>query len=343
MKAVFVTRYGGPEVMEIREAPSPTTGVGQILVRVRAIGLNFADIFGRLGVYPGTPKPPFIPGLEFSGDVAEVGPGVTRFSVGQRVMGYSRLGSHAEFVSLSEEYATAIPASMNYQEGAAFLATSLSAYHGIVRLANIRSGEKLLVHASAGGVGIATVQLGLSFGAEVFATAGTDEKVRLVKRLGAQHVINYNTEDFASEVERISDGYGVDVVMDSVGGEVFKKSWQLLAQMGRYVLFGVSAVTGKGALNRLKAASAFSSMRPIFPPSLISANKGIFGFNLGTLMGKAAYFREAVNDLLGWHERGVIKPLIGRVFPFEEIVEAHRYLQTRQSVGKVVVILEPVA
>jgi synaptic vesicle membrane protein VAT-1 len=343
MKAVFVTRYGGPEVMEIRDAPAPRPGVGQILVRVRAIGLNFADIFGRLGVYPGTPKPPFIPGLEFSGDVAEVGRGVARFNVGERVMGYCRLGSHAEFVALSEEYATAIPASMSYQEAASFLATSLSAYHGIVRLANIRSDEKLLVHAGAGGVGIATIQLGVSLGAEVFATAGTDEKVNLVKSQGAHHVINYTSEDFAAEVGRISGGYGVDVVMDSVGGEVFKKSWQLLAQMGRYVLFGVSAVTGKGALNRLKAANAFSSMRPIFPPSLISANKGIFGFNLGTLTGKAAYFREAVNELLQWHERGVIRPLIGKIFPFEQIVDAHRYLQTRQSVGKVVVMMESVA
>jgi len=113
MIAVFVTRYGGPDVMEIREAPVPEPGVGQILARVRAIGLNFADIFGRLGVYPGTPKPPFIPGLEFSGDVVEVGPGVTKFSVGERVMGYCRLGSHAEYVALSEEYATAIPGSMS--------------------------------------------------------------------------------------------------------------------------------------------------------------------------------------------------------------------------------------
>jgi NADPH:quinone reductase-like Zn-dependent oxidoreductase len=341
MIAAFVTRYGGPEVLEIRETTVPQPAAGQILVRVRAIGLNFADIFGRLGVYPGTPKPPFIPGLEFSGDVAAIGPGVTTLSVGQRVMGYSRLGSHAEFVALSEEYASRIPDAMSYTEAAAFLATSLSAYHGIVRLANIRRGEKLLVHAAAGGVGIASIQLGVSLGAEVFATAGTDEKVSLVVSQGAHHAINYTTEDFAEEVGRISGGYGVDVVMDSVGGEVFKKSWHLLAQMGRYVLFGVSAVTGKGALNRLKAANAFSSMRPIFPPSLIGANKGIFGFNLGTLTDKAPYFREAAQELLAMHGRGIIRPFIGKVFPFRQIVEAHRYLQTRQSVGKVVITMEP--
>ena len=339
MKAAFVMKYGGPDVLEIREAPIPKPQPDQILVKVRAIGLNFADIFGRFGVYPGTPKPPFIPGLEFSGDVVAVGEQVRLFTGRERVMGYSKLGSHAEYVALNENYVTVFPPFMTYEEAAAFLVTNVSAYHGIVRLANIRKGEKLLVHAAAGGVGLATVQLAKQLGAEIFATAGTDEKVALVKAHGAHHVINYTTSDFAAEVRRISNGYGADVVMDSVGGDVFKKSWQLLAQMGRYVLFGISAVAGKGALNRLRVASAFSSMRPIFPPNLLSANKGIFGFNLGTLTGRELYFKEAVSEILHWYAIGALKPLIGKMFPFEQIVEAHRFLQTRQSVGKVVVLV----
>jgi alcohol dehydrogenase len=127
--------------------------------------------------------------------------------------------------------------------------------------------------------------------------------------------------------------------MDSVGGDVFKRGWQILAPMGRYVLFGVSSVTGDGALNRLKAAIAYASMRPVFPPTLISANRGLIGFNLGTLHGKESYFREAVYELLDLQARGILKPLIGKVFPFDRIVEAHHYLQTRQSVGKVVVMV----
>jgi NADPH:quinone reductase-like Zn-dependent oxidoreductase len=340
MKAVFVSRYGGPEVLEIRDAPEPAPGPREIQVRVRAIGLNFADIFGRFGVYPGTPKPPFIPGLEFSGDVADIGSDVLHFRRGERVMGYCRLGSHAEFLTVDENYATLIPSEMSYEEGSSFLATSLSAYHGIVRLGNLRSEDKLLIHAAAGGVGLAAVQIAKDIGAEIFATAGSDEKVSLAKSTGAHHVFNYTTTDFAEEVRRHSKDYGVDVVMDSVGGEVFKKSWQLLAQMGRYILFGVSAVTTKGALNRMKAARVFSFMRPIFPPSLMSANKGIFGFNLGTLTGKERYFREAVIELLRLHRKGALKPLIGRVFPFEQIVEAHSFLQSRQSMGKVVIRLD---
>lgn len=339
MKAAVVTRYGGPEVMEIQDVPLPRLKEGEIMVRVRAIGLNFADVFGRLGVYPNTPPPPFIPGLEFSGDVVAVAPDVSKFKGGERVMGYSRLGSHAEYVCLGVHYAIIVPQNMTYEEAAAFLATGISAYHGIVRLGNLRKGEKLLIHAAAGGVGLATVQIAKHIGAEVFATAGTDEKLAMAGRFGADHLFNYRDTDFASEITRITEGYGVDVVMDSVGGEVFKKSWRLLAQMGRYILYGVSSVTGKGAMNRLKAAAAFSMMRPIFPPSLMSANRGIHGFNLGTLMGKESYFSDAAKEILRYFDEGFLKPVIGHVFPFEKIVEAHAFLQTRQSSGKIVVLV----
>lgn len=337
MKAAVVTRYGGPEVLELREVPVPTLAAGQILVRVRAIGLNFADVFGRLGVYPNTPPPPFVPGLEFAGDVAAVAPDVSKFRGRERVMGYSRLGSHAEYVALGAHYAMPIPGAMSYEEAASFLATGMSAYHGLVRLACLRKGEKLLLHAAAGGVGLAALQIARRIGAEVFATAGTDEKIEIARRYGADHAVNYREVDFAGEVTRLTAGYGVDVVMDSVGGDVFRKGWKLLAEMGRYVLFGVSSVTGKGAINRIKAAAAFSVMRPIFPPSLMSANKGIFGFNLGTLTRKETYFGEAAREILRYYDEGVLRPVIGRRFSFDEIVEAHAFLQTRQSTGKVVV------
>jgi NADPH:quinone reductase-like Zn-dependent oxidoreductase len=340
LKAAVVTSYGGPEVLQFQHLPDPAPGPGQIRVRVRAIGLNFADMFGRLGVYPGTPKPPFVPGMEFSGDVIDVGEGVAAFSPGDRVMGFSKLGSHAEQVVVSQTKAICFPQSMSYQEAAAFLVTNLSAYHGIVRLANLRAGEKLLVHAAAGGVGLAAVQIGKYLGAEVFGTAGTVQKTALAQSFGADHVFDYTKVDFERRIRVLTKNYGIDVVMDSVGGEVFKKSWQLLAPMGRYVLYGVSAVTGKGAISRLKAAAVFSVMRPIFPPSLLSANKGIFGFNLGLLTDKDEYFREAVTELLRWQARGVLKTLIGKEFLFDQMVEAHRFLQGRESVGKVVVRIE---
>jgi NADPH:quinone reductase-like Zn-dependent oxidoreductase len=340
MKAVFVTRYGDPSVLQFGEAPIPEPEPSQVLVRVRCIGLNFADIVGRFGAYPGTPKPPYIPGLEFSGDVVGTGEKVTRFATGDRIMGYSKLGSHAEYVVVNEHFATLIPSKMTYEEGASFLVSMLSAYHGIVRLANLHTGELLLVHAAAGGVGLASLQIGRHLNAEVFATAGTDEKVALARSFGAHHVINYTTTEFGKEIGRITNGYGVDVVMDSVGGEVFKKSWQLLAPMGRYLMLGVSSMTtADGNLTRSMIADAYEQMKPIFPPSLIHTNKGIFGFNLGLITGRERYFEEAATELLTWYNLGAIRPLVGKTFPFDEIVEAHRYLQNRQSVGKVVIIV----
>jgi NADPH:quinone reductase-like Zn-dependent oxidoreductase len=337
MKAAVAEKYGGPEVLRIQDLPRPVPKGDQLLVQVRAIGLNFADIFGRFGVYPGTPKPPFIPGIELSGVVVEVGGSVRIFKGGERIMGYSRTGSHAEFVLINEKYATMLPDAMSFEEGAAFLVTFLSAYHGLVRLANTRPGENVLIHAAAGGVGLASIQLAKHLSATVFGTVGTEEKAGIAQQHGAHHVVNYTTHDFAKEIRRMVGRQGIDVVMDSVGGDVYRKSWKLLAQMGRYILYGISAVTGKGALSRLKVARTFSLMKPIFPPNLLSANKGIFGFNLGTLTGKENYFKEAVMELLKLYEKGVLKPTIGKVFSFEQIVEAHNALQTRQTIGKVVV------
>jgi len=337
MKAVVAVRYGGPDVLEFQEIPLPSPAPDEILVRVRSVGLNFADLFARMGVYPLTPPPPFVPGLEFSGDVVSVGPAVTSFRGRERVMGYCRHGSHAEYVKLRASLAMGMPDAMSYAEGASFVATSMSAYHGLVRLAHLRRGESVLIHAAAGGVGLAAIQIAREIGATVFATAGSDEKLRFAASHGAHHLINYRTEDFADVVRRKTGGKGIDVVMDSVGGEVFRKGWPLLAQMGRYVLFGVAAVTGGGSLNRLKAASVFAQMFPIFPPALISQNKGIFGFNLGTLTEQEGYFAEAAGEILARYERGSLRPVVGKVFPFDEAVEAHSYLQTRKSIGKVVI------
>jgi NADPH:quinone reductase-like Zn-dependent oxidoreductase len=339
MKAWVVTRYGAPEVMDLRNLPVPRPGPGEVLVRVRAIGVNFADLFARMGVYPGTPPVPFVPGLEFAGEVDGTRREGGQFAIGTAVMGYSRHGSHAEFVAVPESLLIQIPPGMSFESAAAFPAATMTAYHGLVRLANLRRGEKLLVHAAAGGVGLATVQLGHFIGAEVFATAGSDEKLCVAREQGAGHLINYRSEDFAGEVLRVTHGYGVDVVMDSVGGAVFRKSWALLAEMGRYVLFGVASVAGTGGLNRWKALGVYTRMLPIFPGSLISANKGIFGFNLGTLTAKEHYFQEAMGEVLRFHHQGALRPVVGKTFAFADAVQAHRFLQSRQSTGKVVITL----
>ncbi len=336
MKAAIVTRYGGPSVLRLKDVPAPAPGPGEVVVKVHAIGLNFADLFGRMGVYPGSPKPPFIPGLEFSGLISDVGTNVTQFSGGERVLGYSRWGSHAEYVCVSEHSVLPLPEGMSFDEGAAFLATGLTAYHGLVRLANTAPGETILVHAAAGGVGLAVLQLGRALRARMIGTVGHDAKIDVALSHGADRVINYRRKDFAEEI-RQACAEGVDVVMDGVGGRVFSVSWDLLAPMGRYVLYGVAAVTGQRGLNRLKAAGVLMRMKTVLPSALVSANKAIFGFNLGTLRGKEDYLRAAALELLSLYTRGLMKPIIGMRFRFDEIIAAHEYLQTRRSTGKVVV------
>lgn len=340
MKAAVAVRYGGPEVLEIRDVPMPEVASDGVLVRVRAIGLNFADIFGRIGVYPGIPKPPFIPGLEFSGDVVAVGRAATQHHVGERVMGFSRIGSHAEFVSLSENFVVEIPSGMTYQDAAAFLVTGVTALHGLVQLAHLQRGERVLIHAAAGGVGLAALQIGKHIGAEIFATAGSEEKLSAARSFGADHAYNYVIEDFAREVMDRTGGYGVDVVLDSVGGSVFRKSWKILAQMGRYVILGVSAVNGRGALNYFRAARVILQMPPVLPHLLMSANKSLIGFNLGTLKGKEAYFQDCATDLIGMYNSGAFRAVVGKTFPFDQVIDAHRYVQGRHSVGKTVVLMD---
>jgi alcohol dehydrogenase len=313
---------------------------GEVLVRVRAIGLNFADVVGRWGVYPGTPPPPFVPGIEFSGDVVAVGESVSRFKGRERVLGYSRLGSHAEFVTVRASTAVTMPDEMTYENGAAFLVASMTSYHALVGLAHARAKERVLIHAAAGGVGTVACQLASHLGCTVIGTVGREQKRPVASRYGAGYVVNYRTEDITQRILEITDGYGIDIVLDSIGGSLFRKGWRLLAGMGRYVLFGISAVSGSGGLNRLKAALVLASMRAVAPSALLSANRSLSGFNLGTLMNRDDYLQEAGEAVMRLYKLGVLQPVIGHRFPFQEIATAHRLLQTGETVGKVVVTFE---
>lgn len=339
MRAVFVTRFGPPEVLEIREIRKPEPTRGEVLVRVKSIGLNFAEVFGRLGVYPGIPDPPFVPGIECSGVIESVGSGVKRVKRGDRVMVFSKQGSYAEYVCTPEDFVVKMPRGLPFDVAAALSVTYYSAYHGLITLANIRKKEKVLVHAGAGGVGTAAIQIAKHLGAEVFATVGSDEKMSVAADQGADHVVNYRTEDFAKYVHAKTGGYGVDIVLDSVGGAVFRKGWNLLAPMGRYVVFGFAAVTGKSSINKIRAFGQAIQVPWIFPPNLASKNVSLMGFNLYFLTHKVAYFRGVADTILKWYSRKIIRPVVGKKFPLSEIVEAHAFLQSRKSVGKVIIDL----
>lgn len=337
MKAFFITKFGSPSVLQLRDVTERALQDHEARVNTRYIGLNFAEVFARLGIYPGIPDPPFVPGIEFSGIVKEVGAGVRAFKPGDRVMGFSRQGAYAESVCVHEDHLVKVPKRMSLPEAAAFPVAFLSAYHGLVTLAHARRGEKLLLHAAAGGVGLASIQIAKHLGLEIFATAGSAEKLLVAEREGAHHVMNYRSGDFSVPVKRQTGGHGVDIVMDSVGGSVFRKSWKLLAPMGRYVLYGFASVTGKGGLDRLRMIKEAVQVPLVYPPSIVSRNVSLMGFNLYFLTHKVQYLKGATKQLLSWYEKKIIAPHIGSTFSFADIPRAHEFLQSRKSIGKVIV------
>jgi NADPH:quinone reductase-like Zn-dependent oxidoreductase len=337
MRAAVITKFGPPEVLQIRNVPVPSVGTGDVLVRTRAIGLNFAEVFARLGYYPGIPKPPFVPGIEFSGVVDAVGASVHAIKKGDRVFGFSKHNGYAEFVAVPKEFIARIPRTMSFEDAAAFGVASMTAYHGLVTLAHLIRGERLLVHAAAGGVGTMALQIARYLGATVYATVGSAAKMQIVEELGAKIVINYSRDDFAAILRNETKGEGLDVIFDSVGGKAMRKGWKLLAPMGRYVLYGFAAVATDRGVNKLKALQEAISVPLIYPPSLVTKNISLMGFNLYFLAQKTKYLRKAMEQLLRWYEKGILRPMVGSVFPFDRIAEAQAFLQSRQSVGKVVV------
>ena len=256
---------------------------------------------------------------------------------GDRVWAFSKQGAYAEFVSVPATFIQVLPGRIDFRTAVAIGVAYLTAYHALVTLANLRKKERLLVHAAAGGVGIAATQIGRHLGATVFATVGSTDKMEVARMHGAHTVIDYSKERFAEVIRMQTDGEGVDVILDSVSGRVMKEGWKLLAPMGRYVLYGFASVTGKRSVDRMKAVREVLSVPIIFPSTLAPRNVGLFAFNLYFLTHKTEYLRSAWNKILQWQSKGVIKPVIGRVFPFDRIAEAQAFLQSRKSIGKVVV------
>jgi len=340
MKAAVVTKFGSPSVLKIQDWPEPAPQQGEVKIRIKAIGLNFADVMARLGLYPGIPKPPFIPGIEVSGIITKVGENVRKWRRGDRVIAFTHLGGYAECAVVKQEQLFSLPKRMNFEEGAAFSVAYLTAYHGLLTLGHAHKGDKLLIHAAAGGVGIAATQMAKHLGAEVFATASTSEKLEIARAHGATHLINYQQEDFEEVIREKTDGYGIDVVLDSVGGTVFKKGWKILAPMGRYVLFGFSAITGKRTYSKIKVLREMIAAPILFPHTLLSRNVSLSCFNLYFLMKKSEYLRNSLRLVLDWQENGILKPVIGARYPFSKIAEAQAYMQSRKSIGKIVITLD---
>lgn len=332
MKAVVITRPGGPEVLEIREVAEPAPGPGEELVRVHAGGLNFADTMTAYGGYPGTPKPPLVAGREFCG---------TRTSNGERVMGYTQWGAFAELVAARSALLWPVPEKWSVEEGAAFPVNFFTAYFaywkaglveqpptlpktgegwGTQAMSDSPKSARVLIHAVAGGVGTAAVQIGKLLGVEMYGTSSSDDKLERVKRLGLQHAINYKKQDYEQAVKDLTEGEGVDVVFEMLGGEHVTKSARCLRDFGRVIVYG--AATGQ---------------RAQFDPGILYAKgSSVHGLWLTYLSANRSLMQQGWRQLSAWAEEGHLHPVVGDVLPMEKTGDAYRLLLERKNFGKVV-------
>ena len=317
MRAWRVHSLGDPaEVMSLDEVDQPTAGDGQLLVKVRAAGLNFPDVLMTLGQYQEKPPLPFTPGSEICGEIV---------GTGQRVLGSvaGGPGGYAEYALMDADAAWPVPDGLSDEKAAALYITYQTGYVGLHRRANLQAGEWLLVHAGAGGVGSAAIQLGKAAGAKVIGTAGGEHKVQVCRDLGADHAIDYTAEDFVPLVKEITGGHGADVVYDPVGGDVFDKSRKVIAFEGRLVVVGFTS-------GRIPDAPA---------NHLLVKNYSVVGLHWGLYRKyEPAIFGQVHEELTRLYEDGRIDPLVSQVLPLEEAPKALGALASRRTVGKIVLV-----
>ncbi len=321
MRAIRVRETGGPEVLRVESVDDPIPGPGQALVRVEAAGVNFIEIYNRKGIYkspiPGTP------GEEGAGTIAAVGPGVTDFRVGDRVVSYNLKGSYAELALADADRLIAVPDEVTTRQAAAVMLQGMTAHYLVTSVYALQPGDTCLVHAAAGGVGLLLCQMAKRRNAIVIGTVSTEEKAELARAAGADEVILYTKQDFVAEVTRITGGKQVQVVYDSVGATTFEKSLQCLARRGMMALFGQS-----------------SGLVPPFDPLLLLRNGSLF-MTRPTLAHYAATRDELVwraGDVLGWVRDGSLDVRIDRAVPLAEAGEAHQALEERRTTGKVLLV-----
>ena len=342
MRAVVITSHGGPEVLQVQERPDPPVGPGEVRIAVKAAGINFADTLARTGMYPDSPKVPCVVGYEVAGEVESVGEGVENFAVGDRVLGGTRFNGQAELVTVREDMVYELPKDLSFEQGAAFPVNYATAQAGLVTMAGLKQGERVLIHAAAGGVGISATQVAKLIGAEVFGTASAS-KHDAIREQGVDHAIDYRTQDFAEEIRRITGGEGIDVAFDALGPTSFRKDYQLLRPGGRLVMYGASEVQTGGQRSiptavRTLAKSPFASMPWWKGLGVMNENKGVFGLNMLSWWDEEQSIDRVIEPLIEPLQKGELEPVVEEAFPFDRAPDAHRFIAERRNIGKVVLV-----
>lgn len=331
MKAITLVKNGSASnAFEIREKEVPVPNAGEIVVKVDAFGLNYADVMARNGLYKDAPSLPSVLGYEAVGTVHKIGVGVEGIKEGQRILAFTLFGAYAEYCIADQRAVVVLPDSIPNGEAAALATQYCTAYFAAINMANIQKGEKILVHAAAGGVGTAVIQLAKLKGCEIYGTAGSDEKLNYLKELGVHYPINYRKVDFA---EVINDK--IDVIFDPVGGSSFKRGKKLLAHGGRILCYGGAERSGGGFIKTLKFVWDFGFFTPI---ALLIKSQGIIGVNmLRIAVNKPFVLQQVMQDVVKLAHEGKLKPHVGGVYKAMQIADAHEFFESRKSVGKIIV------
>lgn len=342
MRAVVLTKTGGPEVFQVQERPDPAVGPGDVRIAVRAAGINFADTMARVGLYPDAPKTPCVLGYEVAGEVESVGEGVTDFKPGDRVMAGTQFNGQAELVSVPADQVLPLPERLSFEQGAAFPVNYGTAYAALIVMGSLREGSRILIHAAAGGVGIAATQIARNVGAEIFGTA-SPAKHEAIRAQGVDHAIDYRGQDFEAEVMRLTGGEGVDLVIDALGPTSFRKDYRLLRAGGRLVMFGLSEAQPSGSRSIPVALRSLASMPLATMPwwkslNMMNENKGVFGLNMLSWWEREGNLDRVTEPLVADLEAGRLEPVVAAAFPFDRAGEAHEFIGQRRNVGKVVLL-----
>ncbi|KAM7387317.1 hypothetical protein PAMA_009778 [Pampus argenteus] len=340
-RALVLTGYGGYDKVKLQvKKGKPALKAGEVLVRVKACGLNFPDLMARQGLYDRLPSPPVTPGMECSGVVEAVGEEVTDRKVGDKVMVINRFGLWQEVAVVPAIHTFLIPDGMSFEEAAALPVNYISAYMMLFDFGNLRPNQSILVHAAAGGVGIAATQLCKTVkDVTVFGTASAS-KHETISEGGVTHPIDYRTKDYVEEVRKISPK-GLDIILDPLGGSDTHKAYNLLKPMGKLITYGTANMLAGQKKNLLAVAKNWYHQFSIHTLSLIQGNKSVCGFHLGYLDGEMELISQAMNTVLDLYQQGKIKPRIDSTWHLEQVGDAMRKMQERNNIGKVILTTEP--
>ena len=337
MKQIFIVGTGGPEKLVLRESPDPFPQGTELRVRVKASGINFADIMAREGLYPDAPKLPCVVGYEISGIVDAAGPQANAQWIGKEVFGLTRFGGYADVVVVPQDQLFEKPAALNHEQCAAIPVNYLTAWQLLVVAGALTADDTVLIHNAGGGVGLAAIDIARHIGATIYGTASSSKHAALKER-GLHEAIDYRTQDWAAELSRLTQGRGVELIIDPLGGGNWKKSYKALRHTGRLGMFGISTATESKLIGPLRLLGPVLGMPLFNPVSLMNDNRAVFGVNMGHLWHEVPKIQRWMRILLQGVAEGWVRPHVDKTFRFEQVGEAQAYIQARKNTGKVVLI-----